>query len=162
MNIIQTHYFNNQIDPYKYSFGWVSPEYHLISWALSYLQLKKLYGNVAKYCNSETVILLKNQLDLPSYNYYISHDDLNIPHEKLWAMPKIFTCSLQKEAFIYLDGDVFFFGKLPDELLNGSLISQKIEEATDYYLKTQNELTGNFNYFPNCIKNDFEIIPAPN
>jgi len=105
---------------------------------------------------------LKNQLDLPHDNYYTSHDDLNIPHEKLWAMPKIFTCSLQKEAFIYLDGDVFFFGKLPDELLNGSLISQKIEEATDYYLKTQNELTGNFNYFPNCIKNDFEIIPAPN
>ena len=77
-------------------------------------------------------------------------------------MPKIFTYSLQKEAFIHLDGDLFPFGKVPDELLNGSLISQKIEEATDYYLKTQNELTGNFNYFPNCIKNDFEIIPAPN
>ena len=117
---------------------------------------KKLYGNVAMYCNSEAVILFKNQLDLPYYNYYTSYDDFNIPHEKLWVMPKIFTYSLQKEAFIHLDGDVFLFGKLPDELLNVSLISQKVEKATDYYLKTQNELTGNFNYFPNCIKNDFE------
>ena len=108
------------------------------------------------YCNSEAVIVFKNQLDLPYYNYYTSYDDLNIPYEKLWAMPKIFTYSLKMEAFIHLDGDVFLFGKLPDELHNGSLISQKVEEATDYYLKTQNELTGNFNYFPNCVKNNFE------
>lgn len=95
-------------------------------------------------------------MDLPYYNYYISYDDLNIPHEKLWAMPKIFTYSLKMEAFIDLDGDVFLFGKLTDELLNGSLISQKVEEATDYYLKTPVELMSNFNYFPNCVKNDFK------
>lgn len=156
MKFIQTLYIKNHNSAFKNSFGWAAPAYHLMSWALSCLQLKKLYGNVAMYCNSEAVSLLKNQLGLPYDNYYTSHDDLNIPHEKLWALPKVFTYSLQKETFLHLDGDVFLFGRLPEELLNSSLISQNVEEATDYYLKTQNELISNFNYFPNCVKNDFE------
>ena len=78
------------------------------------------------YCNSEVASLLKNQLGLPYDNYYTSHDDLKIPHEKLWALPKVFTYSLQKQSFLHLDGDIFFFSKLPEELLNSSLISQNV------------------------------------
>ena len=155
MKFIQTLYFDKSKDPFQFNFGWVAPEYHLMSWALSCLQLKKLYKNVDMYCNSEAVTLLKNELGLPYDNYYTNHDDLKIPNENLWALPKLFTYSLQNEPFLHVDGDVFMFSKLPDALLSSGLICQNEEEATSYYLETQKELVQNFSYFPDCVKKDF-------
>jgi len=37
MNYIQTFYINPDKDPFRDSFGWVAPEYHLMGWALSSL-----------------------------------------------------------------------------------------------------------------------------
>jgi hypothetical protein len=45
MNFIQTLQIGAGKDPFRDSFGWIAPEYHLMSWALSCLQLHKLYGN---------------------------------------------------------------------------------------------------------------------
>lgn len=160
MKFIQTLYFNNSINPFKYSFGWAAPEYHLMGWALSCLQLNKIYGNIDMYCNSEAAYLLRNELGLPYRNYYITHNDLDIANEHLWALPKIHTYSLQDEPFLHFDGDVFLFDRLPSLLLNADLISQNIEEATDYYLQTQLELLKHFKHFPKCVRADFEsVIP---
>lgn len=153
MKFIQTLSINK--DPFKNSFGWAAPEYHLMSWALSSLQMHKVYQRVDLYANSNGAKLLIDTLQLPYNKVNITHDNLNPVNENLWALPKVFTYSLQEESFLHLDGDVFIFNELPDSLLKSELIAQNIEEATNYYLSTQKELMANFTYFPDCVKADF-------
>jgi len=155
MKFIQTLYFNKSLKPLKHHFGWAAPEYHLMGWALSCLQLKKLYGKVDLYCNSVAAELLIDKLELPYNSVYITHDNLKIADEKLWALPKIFTYGLQEKPFLHVDGDVFLFEKFPESLLNSELIAQNVEEATNYYLDTQKELMKHFTWFPKCVKSDF-------
>lgn len=153
MKFIQTLCINK--DPFENSFGWVAPEYHLMSWALSSLQLYKIYKRVDLYANSNGAKLLIDTLQLPYNKVNITHDNLNPINDNLWALPKIFTYSLQEESFLHLDGDVFIFNQLPDSILKSELIAQNIEEATNYYISTQKELMANFSYFPDCVKADF-------
>jgi hypothetical protein len=153
MKFIQTLFINK--DPLKNSFGWAAPEYHLMSWALSSLQLQKIYQRVELYANSNAADILIDTLELPYNKVNITHDNLYLPNENLWALPKMFTYSLQKEPFLHLDGDVFLFDQFPNSLLKNELIVQNIEEATNYYTSTQKELIANFNYFPDCVKADF-------
>jgi len=154
MKFIQTLSINKA--PLKNGFGWIAPEYHLMSWALSCLQLQKIYKEVELYANSNAAKLLIDTLELPYYKVNLSHDNLKLAHENLWALPKIFTYSLQEDPFLHFDGDVFLFDALPEVLLNKNLIAQNIEEATDYYTQTQKELVKHFTYFPNCVENDFK------
>ena len=99
MNFIQTLYINNFKNPFKYNFGWVAPEYHLMSWALSCLQLHKTYNKVELYANSSAAKLLIDTLELPYSSVHVTHDSLKLVNENLWALPKIFTYSLQKGSF---------------------------------------------------------------
>ena len=154
MNIIQTLYINNK-DPFKDSFGWVKPEYHLMGWALSCLQLKKFYNKIELYCNSDAAKLLIDVLDLPYDKVNISHDNLHLANKDLWAIPKIYTYSLQDKPFLHIDGDVFIFSPFPETLLGKELIAQNPENATLYYTTTQDELMKHFQYFPSCVKKDF-------
>lgn len=155
MKFIQTLYFDKSINPFKHSFGWAAPEYHLMGWALSCLQLQRLHKKVDLYCNSKAASLLKDELGLPYANVFVTHDGLNVVNEKLWALPKVFTYSLQDEPFLHIDGDVFLFKELPASLLESGLIAQNIEEASNYYLSTQMGLMKYLTYFPNCVRNDF-------
>ena len=65
MKIIQTLHINLSKDPYKYTFGWAAPEYHLMGWALSCLQLKQFNKDVYLYANSPAARLLIDELQLP-------------------------------------------------------------------------------------------------
>jgi hypothetical protein len=156
MNIIQTLYINSGTDPLSNSFGWVAPEYHIMSWALSCLQLRKLYPVVDLHANSSAAKLLIDTLGLPYSNVHLTHDQLTLVDPRLWALPKIHTYSLQQDPFLHVDGDVFLFNKFDECLLNSELIAQNIEQATSYYLSTQKQLIEHFNYFPKCVKADFE------
>ena len=165
MKFIQTLYFNEGIDPFKHNFGWCAPEFHLMGWVLSCLQLKEIYGNVDLYCNSRVASLLRDEVGLPYTNYLVTHDKLDIVNRELWALPKIYTYSLQTSPFLHLDGDVFLFKKLPDELLNSGLIAQNMEVATEYYTSAQKKIMTHFTYFPDCVNADFissEPIKAVN
>ena len=112
MNFIQTLYIDADKDPFRYSFGWVAPEYHLMGWALSCLQLHKLYGNIALFANSQAARLLIDTLQLPYAEVHTAHDKLCLPHPDLWALAKIYTYSLQEQPFLHIDGDVFLFEPL--------------------------------------------------
>ena len=160
MNFIQTLYIHSNKDPFRDPFGWVSPEYHLMSWALSCLQLKQFYKEVYLYANTPAACLLIDGLQLPYTDVFCTHDQLTLPHQELWALPKIYTYRLQKEPFLHIDGDVFLFGRLPEPLLSHGLIAQNPEIATDYYISTQKELVNHFTFFPPCVKADFEA-PVP-
>lgn len=160
MNFIQTLFVSKFKSLYEDNFGWIKPEYNLMSWALSCLQLKKNHDQVDLYCNSEAADCLIGELNLPYTKVYLSHDKMDLIDERLWALPKILTYSVQNEPFLHIDGDAYLFDKLPSALLNGGLISQNIEEASDYYLQTQQQIIRSFAYFPNCIEADFQS-PLP-
>ena len=54
MKIVQTfwHGNNSLLDN---SFGWMNPQYHLMSWALSCLSLKDNYQNIVLYTDSHDI-----------------------------------------------------------------------------------------------------------
>lgn len=156
MNLIQTLYIDTQKNPFKDSFGWVAPEYHLMGWALSCLQLHKIYGNISLFANSPGAHLLIDTLQLPYSEVHLSHDQLTLIHPNLWALPKIYTYSLQKQPFLHIDGDVFLFQPFNADLLRGELIAQNMESTTDYSAPVQEDLMRYFIYLPPCVKKDFE------
>jgi hypothetical protein len=65
MTLLQTLYISSGKDLLRDSFGWVAPEYHLVGWALSCLQLRAFHGDVVLYANSPTARLLIDDLQLP-------------------------------------------------------------------------------------------------
>ena len=157
MNYIQTLYIDTLKDPFRDSFGWVAPEYHLMSWALSCLQLHKLYGNISLFANSPAACLLIDTLQLPYTDVQLVHNELTLIHPNLWALPKLYTYSLQEQPFLHIDGDVFLFSPFNSSLLEGELIAQNVEvETKDYYTPTKKELMRSFTYLPPCVKRDFE------
>ena len=157
MNFIQTLHIDSSKNPFIDSFGWVAPEYHLMGWALSCLQLHKLYGKITLYANRQSARLLIDTLHLPYTEVNLAHDELTLLHPDLWALPKIYTYSLQEQPFLHVDGDVFLFSLFNSGFLKGELIAQNVEIATEnHYMLTQKELMRFFFCFPPCIKKDFE------
>ncbi|TCJ19601.1 hypothetical protein EPD60_00310 [Flaviaesturariibacter flavus] len=153
--LVQTCYLIGNQNPYEQSCGWARPEYHLISWAFSALQLRSLYGEVELYGNSAAISLLVEDLELPYAQVHDTHDSFGLPHPNLWALPKIWTYSLQNEPFLHVDGDVFLFEKFSNTLHGAGLVAQNPEVATEYYTSTQKMLTSHFSYFPPSVKDDF-------
>jgi hypothetical protein len=156
VNFIQTLYIDKSKDIFNDGFGWSRPEFHLMGWALSSLQLNKLHKKVDIYANSGAAKILIDILGLPYAELHLEHDNLNLVNNRLWALPKIFTYSLQDKPFLHIDGDVFLFDQFSNSLLKSQLIAQNLENATFYYTSTQHELMENFTYFPKCVKVDFD------
>lgn len=155
MNFIHSLYIHQSKKVLVDTFGWRRAEYHLMSWALSCLQMRNIYGNITLCANSEGAKLLIDTLKLPYAEVNTSLDNLKLPDINLWALPKLYTYSLQEDSFLHIDGDVFLFDKLPEKLLQADLIAQNMEIATEYYTSTQRELMEHFSFFPACVKNDF-------
>ena len=157
MYFIQTLYIDKNKDPFRDPFGWSAPEYHLMGWALSCLQLHNLYGNITLYANSQGANLLIDTLQLPYTEAFLTHDNLKMIHPDLWTLVKIYTHSLQEQPFLHIDGDIFLFSPFDSKLLEGELIAQNIETATEnHYTRSQKELMREFVFFPLCIQKDFE------
>lgn len=155
MKMIQTFYLDPSKNITKTSMGWNLPFYNIISWTLSCLQLHKYYNAIALYTNTSSAKFFSDILQLPYKNIYTLHDDFIMYHHDLWALPKIYTYLLQKGPFLHLDGDVIIFKPFSDSFLNKNLMAQNIEEATEYYTSTQNDLIKHFSYFPISVENDF-------
>lgn len=151
MRIIQSAWACNQSNILTSNSGWLSPEYNLMSWTLSCLQLKQFYPEVVLYCDQVYAEMLIDNLQLPYSDVVCNLDDLNKYHPQLWALPKIYTYSQQEKPFLHVDGDVFIWKEFSDQLLKGDLIAQNIEAATDYYQKIMTSLELGLSYFPNEI-----------
>lgn len=86
------------------------------------------YGyNIFKYFESNKIKIkntLNNFEELDSYLF--------------WAYPKLYSLTLQDEPFIHIDGDIFIFRKLKDELFQGDFGFQNLE--TTYYERTYDRL----------------------
>ena len=155
MKLVQTLYCSNLSELKHACFGWAKPCYHWIGWGLSSLQLNKLYPNTTiLYCNNRTNEFIQ-KLQLPYFKVDDCLKKLNLADSRLWAFPKLNTYSQQKEPFLHLDGDVFLFKKFDEKLFSSGLIAQNEEIATEYYASTQEQLMLHFNWFPDCVTEDF-------
>lgn len=131
--------------------GWLAPEYHLMSWALSCLQLRQFYNDVVLYTDAVGSKILIDTLRLPYTQVICELDGLNDFHPKLWALPKIYTYQRQEEPFLHIDGDVFIWKAFDEKLLQGNLIAQNVEVSTDYYQGIMRSLKSNLVYFPDEV-----------
>ncbi len=151
MQIVQSCWSRNQKSFLSSNAGWLAPEYHLMGWALSSLQLRKFHDELTLYTDSVSARILIDKLQLPYTNVVCSLDKINNYHPDLWAIPKIQVYSEQEEPFLHIDGDVFIWKRFDDELLSQGLITQNKETATGYYENIMRSLENELTYFPEEI-----------
>lgn len=99
MRIVQSFWSCNQNHLLQLKAGWVAPEYNLMSWALSCLQLKQYYKYVTLYADTVSAKLLIDTLKLPYSEVICDLDELNEYHPQLWALPKIKTYYAARSIF---------------------------------------------------------------
>lgn len=150
MRIIQSIWTANIPTVLQHNMGWLSPEYNLMSWALSCLQLRQFYPEVVLYCDNTGAKMLIDTLQLPYSEVVCSLDSLNNYHPDLWALPKIKAYSLQDKPFLHIDGDVFVWKKFENDLLKSSLIAQNKDQIAGFEI-TMQTLEATFEYFPKEI-----------
>lgn len=149
-NICQTLWLGNR-NILDYNFGWYSPQYHLISWALSCLQLKKFNENVVLYTDSSSAKILIDYLQLPYTECHVDYDNLKYDPQ-LWAIPKLLTYSKQFKPFLHVDGDVFLWKQFDNKLLHSELIAQNLEIGSDYYKNFFIPIINELDFIPKEIK----------
>ncbi|HEX8020966.1 DUF6734 family protein [Mucilaginibacter sp.] len=148
MKIVQTSWACNQKDMLKFNAGWYSPEYHLMGWALSCLQLKKYYDDVVLHADTVTAKMLIDALQLPYTDVICDLDQFNQNPSELWGLPKIHTYSQQTTPFLHVDGDVIIWKSFDEQLLHGDLIAQNLEVGTNFYENIFGELETRLTYIP--------------
>ncbi|MFD2938239.1 DUF6734 family protein [Spirosoma flavum] len=161
MRIIQTFWTGNSTESKSLSItgGWLSPEYHWMSWVLSCKQLKKYYEDIFLYTDSVGKQILVHQLNLPYTTVSTKLNSLRHYPSDLWALSKIYTCSLQKSPFLHVDGDIYIWKKFDKVIEKAELIAQNLEENFNFYYKTLEEISRHFNYIPVCMQREFQTHP---
>lgn len=133
------------------SFGWLRKEYHYMSWALSCLQYRSVYGNVNLVTDSDGKLLLCDLLKLPYTSVSTELDDFKGHHEDLWNLTKCFVYSLQQEPFLHVDGDAFLWRRIPEETLACPLIvlnEERLPASFEFYQNAWREVETHFTYIP--------------
>jgi hypothetical protein len=147
MRVIQSFWSCKQ-DLLRYRAGWLAPEYHFMSWALSSCTLSKYYSDLTLYTDRVGAKLLIDELRLPYKDVVCNLDSLEIYPANLWALPKI-RAYCQEAPFLHVDGDVYIWGGFAKELLESKIIAQNVEESiNDHYENTINTLRKQLRFIP--------------
>ena len=156
MKYIQTFFCLESQDLMVDSFGWINPQFHLMSWALSCLSIKKTFGRVELYTNKRNKDFFIDKLGLPYDEVHEISSQFTLPHPQLWALPKIYTYSIQDSPFIHIDGDVYLFSKFPCNIEQANIIAQNEELFTNYYYDLMPSIMNNLKYIPKYVLYDFK------
>jgi hypothetical protein len=137
MNIVQTYWLRDQrpeSSPMLNQAGWLNPEYHWFSWALSSHLLHKQYGKVHLFTNELGKKVLVDLLDLP-YTKVTIIDEATIDRypANLWVSAKAHTYGLQSDPFVHIDGDAYLWQKLPELLTKQPVFAQNREACSIMY-----------------------------
>ncbi|MEO1055247.1 MAG: DUF6734 family protein [Bacteroidota bacterium] len=145
--------------------GWRHYKYHLMSWALSSLQLCKFYDRVQLITDTEGKRLLIDELQLPYTEVSLSLDDIQHYNTGLWALGKIQAHSIQKEPFIHVDNDVYIWQSFPQNIHEAGIIVQSIEFETPSVQAVVRQLDGLYKLLPDPYKEvikTFGKVPSYN
>jgi hypothetical protein len=107
--------------------GWIDARYHLMSWCLSCLLLKKHFNHVELVTDNHGKSILIDLLKLPYDSVKVDLENQKEDIKRMWVMGKLFTYSIQNEPFVHVDGDAFMFKKPSEDFLNSPLFSQNLE-----------------------------------
>lgn len=136
MRIIQT-FWTAKGSPYLSTYGWPHPRYNAMSWVLSCLCLQQHFNNIELYTDTAGYQFLIEKLGLPYKEVHVVLDDFScLPYH--WALSKIKVYSMQKKAFVHIDGDVYLPNGLPHSFLTAKLAVQNKEFGTEYYKRMTN------------------------
>lgn len=163
MNVVQTYYsYANDENPISDTAGFLSADMNWKSMALSCLLLKKHYGRVTLYCNEKVRHLIIDKFGIPYDNVVEIPEFMNIYKGcNLWALPKIYTYSLQTEPFIHVDCDWFMFEKLSASVTKSDLIGQNIEYDDQFYnRRTLEKLISNECHVYSWVMNEYDKEPV--
>ncbi|TSE07184.1 DUF6734 family protein [Aquimarina algiphila] len=144
------YFFNKN---YKNIGGWRQNRFFYMSWALSCLTLNKIYGNISLVTDRQGYDILIKNLDLPYSNITIELDNLNKYPANLWALGKIAAYSLQRDAFIHVDGDVYIWDRFGSRIENATLIAQSKDIDEGHYEYAIKEIHKNNYILPKLITN---------
>ncbi|WP_431214614.1 DUF6734 family protein [Puia sp. P3] len=153
MNYIQTFWSGPGVrtgeELYGFTGGWLSAEYHWMSWALSVLQAHKIFGKVGLVTDGPGAEMLVGVLGLPYSRVSTALDGMSGRYPAgLWSMAKIYSYSLQQEPFLHLDGDLILGAAPSDEWLGSPLVCQNIEKDLFFYRATLDRINACFSYLP--------------
>ncbi|MFD0763572.1 DUF6734 family protein [Mucilaginibacter lutimaris] len=160
MKILQTFWTGptqvNKKDVLSMKAGWLSCEYHWMSWALSCLQAKSVFGSVNLVTDKAGKEVLIDLLQLPYANVSIALEGtLNNYHPELWALAKIYTYSTQTEPFLHLDGDVYLWQIPHQDLLNAPLIAQNLDKGLPFYAEILDNINNQLSYVPELFSREY-------
>ncbi len=113
-------YHKNPTDFFK-------PEYHYLAWALSLLQLKKFGYKVILHTDKKGKEILIDKLQLPYDDCNPGLEGIEFNRSYLQTAVKVHVCEIQKEPFVFVDGDLFIWEAIPEQILNADLICQNME-----------------------------------
>lgn len=114
--------------------GWPSAEYHWMSWALSCLQLHKLYGQIELVTDDVGKKILLDTLGLPYTSVStVLQDKLNNYPPELWSLAKIIAFAVQQEPFLHVDGDFFIWQPFDTAITQAGVVAQNLEVNLSYY-----------------------------
>ncbi|MFD0794744.1 DUF6734 family protein [Mucilaginibacter litoreus] len=162
MNIVQTFWSGPTVTDRQTVLsnrgGWLSCEYNWMSWALSCLQAKDVFGAVNLVTDDIGKEILINKLQLPYATVSTPLQGILDQYPaSLWALAKIYTYSIQTGPFLHLDGDLYLWQKPSPDVLNGQLIAQNLDKNLPFYAEILNIVHDNFSFIPDVIsRNRFE------
>jgi len=134
---------------YSFAGGWLSAEYHWMSWALSSLQAFKLFGSLELITDTRGREMLVDVLGLPYTAVSTALDEFPGDYPAgLFSMAKIYAYGLQREPFLHLDGDLILWERPAEEWLKAPLFCQNIERELFFYRVMLERINERFSYIP--------------
>ncbi len=143
--------------------GFPHAKFHLMSWALSSMQLRKFYDNLELYTDSFGKELLIDRLGLPYTAVHLDLEglDFGLPRA-VWTPKKMYAYAQQNASFLHIDGDVFIWQPFDDGLLAAPLVAQNLDINMDFYKEVLQTVLKEFEYVPDYLDRDLtkDIIAA--
>ncbi len=136
--------------------GWRHTKYLYMSWTLSCLTIKKVYGNISLVTDINGYKLLIEKLKLPYTDVKVELDCLNRYPANLWAIGKLYSYSIQEEPFIHVDGDVYIWERFGKRIEKAGLLAQELDIDLGHYSFALSEIRKNKFYLPDIMEKDLK------
>ncbi|MCE9563810.1 MAG: hypothetical protein K8U57_17345 [Planctomycetes bacterium] len=118
--------------------GWLSPYHAYLAWGLSVQCASRHYPDTMLVTDDAGVELLVGKLGLKFTHVSRELNRLGGRSPDWWALGKLYAYRMQTDPFVHIDGDVFLWKRLPEELETAPVFAQSPEQfdpdnAAGYY-----------------------------
>ena len=115
------------IDNGKLLYGYNSVFDMACAYVLAIEEARKYYKNVNLITDNSGYNLLVNSLGIEFNSATFELNEISNLSPLHWSIPKILACKVQREEFIYLEGNIYLWNDLPEELKKLDIVFQNAE-----------------------------------